>query len=126
MRKHGQNFDPFGCGICHKTFKRKIDLRKHEDTDHKEANLHPNSPIPDSPNTTLDTFCQQNNQTSPQALPQILPQTLPQTLPRTLPQPLPQRLPHSIPQLIAQPFLSTPNAATPTSTLQLPRMFPSL
>lgn len=35
MRKHGQEYDPFGCQICKKTFKRKIDLRKHEETEHK-------------------------------------------------------------------------------------------
>jgi len=35
MRKHGQQYDPFGCSICKKTFKRKIDLRKHEETEHK-------------------------------------------------------------------------------------------
>merc|ERR1712154_706355 len=48
MRKHGNNFDPFGCRICHKTFKRKIDLRKHEDTDHKEMNLNPDVTKPNN------------------------------------------------------------------------------
>lgn len=35
MRKHGPSFDPFGCELCHKTFKRKIDMRKHVENEHK-------------------------------------------------------------------------------------------
>jgi len=37
MRKHGTSYDPFGCDICKITFKRKIDLRKHQETEHKMA-----------------------------------------------------------------------------------------
>ena len=33
MRKH-QGVKPFACGDCGATFQRKIDLRKHEDTEH--------------------------------------------------------------------------------------------
>ena len=33
MRKHS-GYKPFACGICEKRFQRKVDLRRHRDSQH--------------------------------------------------------------------------------------------
>jgi hypothetical protein len=34
MRKHS-GYKPFACGICEKRFQRKVDLRRHRDSQHE-------------------------------------------------------------------------------------------
>lgn len=36
MRKH-TGYKPFSCGLCDKAFQRKVDLRRHRDSQHPQA-----------------------------------------------------------------------------------------
>lgn len=36
MRKH-TGYKPFSCGLCDKAFQRKVDLRRHRDSQHADA-----------------------------------------------------------------------------------------
>lgn len=35
MRKHS-GYKPFSCGLCEKSFQRKVDLRRHRESQHNE------------------------------------------------------------------------------------------
>lgn len=74
MRKHGNNFDPFGCGVCGKTFKRKIDLRKHEDTDHKDLGLNSESTVKNEERGASQKLIPQNLTTPNLAAKNLAPQ----------------------------------------------------
>lgn len=37
MRKH-TGYKPFSCGLCEKAFQRKVDLRRHRDSQHPQSN----------------------------------------------------------------------------------------
>lgn len=36
MRKH-TGYKPFSCGLCDKAFQRKVDLRRHRDSQHSDV-----------------------------------------------------------------------------------------
>lgn len=44
MRKHS-GYKPFGCGLCDKRFQRKVDLRRHRDSQHEEADRSSNEDV---------------------------------------------------------------------------------
>ena len=44
MRKHS-GYKPFACGICEKRFQRKVDLRRHRDSQHVTSTEQENSKL---------------------------------------------------------------------------------
>lgn len=49
MRKH-TGYKPFSCGLCEKAFQRKVDLRRHRESQH-----------PTAPDTTISTIYKPTN-----------------------------------------------------------------
>lgn len=48
MRKH-TGYKPFSCGLCEKAFQRKVDLRRHRDSQHGAPDADPPAPRPALP-----------------------------------------------------------------------------
>lgn len=54
MRKHS-GYKPFSCGLCDKSFQRKVDLRRHRESQHNQDPNISGSPI-NSNNDNDDTL----------------------------------------------------------------------